>query len=111
MSIQSQQFEPLTAEQFTHLGEGAIAYVRPIKAEQAQDLFPQVQGIKPGMELFALIGANGQPIVLADSIGAAIANAGRMRSGREVGSVPAAFATTRGGWAGLAGFGAGRGRD
>lgn len=69
------QFEPLTAEQFSHLGEGAIAYVRALKADEAQNMFPQVQGIEPGMELFALIGANGQPIVLADSFGAAVANA------------------------------------
>lgn len=75
MTIQTENFEPLTADQFAHLGEGAIAYVRPLKAEQAQNLFPQVQGIKPDMELFALIGANGQPITLADSFGAAVANA------------------------------------
>ena len=41
----------------------------------AQALFPQVQGLKPGMQLFALVGANGEPIVLADSKDAAVANA------------------------------------
>lgn len=75
MTNQTEEFIELTADQFAHLGEGAIAYVRPLKAEQAQSLFPQVEGIKPDMELFALIGANGQPIVLADSFGAAVANA------------------------------------
>jgi hypothetical protein len=66
---------PLTPDQFAHLGEGAIAYVRAIKAEDAQVLFPQIEGLRPGMELFALLGANGQPIVLADSKDAAVANA------------------------------------
>ncbi|HUO54784.1 MAG TPA: DUF1150 domain-containing protein [Rhodoblastus sp.] len=66
---------PLTPDQFVHLGQGAIAYVRPLKAEEAQALFPQVQGIQPGMQLFALVGANGEPIVLADSKAAAVANA------------------------------------
>ncbi|WP_298427311.1 DUF1150 domain-containing protein [Rhodoblastus sp.] len=66
---------PLTPDQFAHLGEGAIAYVRPMKSEEAQALFPQVQGLKPGMQLFALVGANGEPIVLADSKDAAVANA------------------------------------
>jgi hypothetical protein len=65
----------LTADQFAHLGEGAIAYVRPIKAEEAQALFPQAQGLPPGMQLFALLAADGAPIVLADSKDAAVANA------------------------------------
>jgi hypothetical protein len=65
----------LTADQFAHLGEGAIAYVRPIKSEEAQALFPQIEGLQPGMQLFALLGADGAPIVLADSKDAAVANA------------------------------------
>lgn len=66
---------PLTADQFVHLGEGAIAYVRPIKSEEALALFPQIEGLEPGIQLFALVAANGQPIVLADSKAAAVANA------------------------------------
>jgi hypothetical protein len=66
---------PLTADQFAHLGEGAIAYVRPIKSEEALALFPQIEGLEPGLQLFALLGANGDPIVLADSKDAAVANA------------------------------------
>ena len=67
--------EGLTADQFAHLGEGAIAYVRPIKSEEALALFPQIEGLQPGMQLFALLAANGTPIVLADSKDAAEANA------------------------------------
>jgi hypothetical protein len=66
---------PLTADQFAHLGEGAIAYVRPMKSEEALALFPQIEGLEPGLQLFALLGANGDPIVLADSKDAAVANA------------------------------------
>jgi len=65
----------LTADQFAHLGEGAIAYVRPIKSEEAQALFPQIQGLRPGLQLFALLAADGAPIMLADSKDAAVANA------------------------------------
>jgi hypothetical protein len=65
----------LTADQFAHLGEGAIAYVRPIKSEEAQALFPQIQGLQPGLQLFALLAADGAPIMLADSKDAAVANA------------------------------------
>jgi len=67
--------EGLTVDQLAHLGEGAIAYVRPIKSEEAQALFPQIRGLKPGQQLFALLAANGAPILLADSRDAALANA------------------------------------
>jgi hypothetical protein len=67
--------EGLTAEQLAHLGEGAIAYVRPITSEDAQNLFPQIRGLEPGQQLFALLGASGAPILLADTRDAALANA------------------------------------
>jgi hypothetical protein len=67
--------ERVTVDQLAHLGEGAIAYVRPIKSEEAQALFPQVRGLKPGQQFYALLGANGAPILLADSRDAAVANA------------------------------------
>jgi hypothetical protein len=66
---------PLTPDQFAHLGEGAIAYVRPMKSEEAQALFPQIEGLQPGLQLFALLAADGAPIVLADTKDAAVANA------------------------------------
>lgn len=64
-----------TADQFAHWGEGAIAYVRPMKSEEAQALFPQLSGLQPGLQLFALLGADGAPILLADTKDAAVANA------------------------------------
>jgi hypothetical protein len=77
MSIRQIEHGPegLTADQLGHLGEGAIAYVRPIKSEEAQALFPQIRGLEPGQQLYALLGANGAPILLADTRDAALANA------------------------------------
>jgi hypothetical protein len=77
MTMQHDVFDPggMTADQFAHLGQGAIAYVKAMKSEEAEALFPQVRGLKPGMQLFALLGADGAPIVLADSKDAAVANA------------------------------------
>jgi hypothetical protein len=66
---------PFTTEQFAHLGQGAIAYVRPIRSEEFNRLFPQAQAIQPGLSLFALLGADGTPILLSDSRESAIANA------------------------------------
>ena len=65
----------LTEQEFAQLGDGAIAYVRTIKSEDAQRLFPQAPAIRPGLNLFALLGADGSPIMLTDSKDAAIANA------------------------------------
>jgi len=65
----------LTPQEFAHLGGGAIAYVKPIKSEDARRLFPQAPEIRPGLNLFALLGADGTPIMLTDSKDAAIANA------------------------------------
>lgn len=65
----------LTKEQLAHLGEGSIAYVKPIESQEAALLFPQIGTIKPGLKLFALVNADGSPIVLTDSRDVAIANA------------------------------------
>lgn len=65
----------LTPQEFAHLGGGALAYVRTIRSEDAQRLFPQAPAIRPGLQLYALLGADGTPIMLTDSKDAAIANA------------------------------------
>ncbi len=65
----------LTPQQLAHLGAGAIAYVKSIRSEDAQRLFPQAPPIRPGLQLFALLNADGSPILLTDSKDAALANA------------------------------------
>lgn len=65
----------LTPQEFAHLGEGALAYVKTIQSEDVSRLFPQAPPIRPGVKLFALLGADGSPILLTDSKDAAIANA------------------------------------
>jgi hypothetical protein len=66
---------PLTEEQFAHLGGGSLAYVKAIRSEDVSRLFPQAPPLQPGLQLFALLGADGTPIVLTDSRDAALANA------------------------------------
>jgi hypothetical protein len=65
----------MTPETFAGLGGGRIAYVRPLKAGEAKDLFPQMPAVAPGLELWALLAADGSPIMLADSREAVIMNA------------------------------------
>ena len=65
----------LAQRDFAHLGQGSIAYVKPIKSDEVSRLFPQAPAIQPGLDLFMLAGADGVPIMLTDSRDAAIANA------------------------------------
>ncbi len=65
----------LTPEQFANLGDGMIAYVKAMRSEDVNRLYPQAPHIQPGLTIFALIGADGAPIVLADSEEGAIGNA------------------------------------
>jgi hypothetical protein len=57
------------------LGEGEVAYVKPVRSEELNRLFPQAPQIEPGLQLFALLSASGAPILLADSRDVAVANA------------------------------------
>ena len=63
------------AEAFSLAGDGKIAYVRASRSEDVKYLFPDEPTIKPGMKLFALLAADGTPILVTDSRDTAIANA------------------------------------
>ncbi len=62
-------------DQFAALGGGEIAYLRPVRSEEVHTLFPQAPQMAPGTDLWALLSAAGQPIMLTDSKAAAIAGA------------------------------------
>lgn len=65
----------ISPEALAHLGEGHIAYVKQIRSEDVPGLFPMAPQMSPGLKLFALHAANGTPIMLTDSLEAALANA------------------------------------
>jgi hypothetical protein len=65
----------MTSESFAGLGGGRIAYIRPLKPVEARNLFPQMPQVAPDLELWALVGADGTPIMLADSREAVVLNA------------------------------------
>ena len=65
----------MSPEAFAVLGGGKIAYLRPISSEEVRELFPQAPELAPGLKLFALLNADGTPILLTDSREAALANA------------------------------------
>lgn len=65
----------ITPQALAHLGEGHVAYVRSIRSDELNRLFPQAPTLQPGLDLFALLGADGTPIMVTDDRNAAIANA------------------------------------
>ena len=65
----------ISQDALAQLGGGRIAYVRPIRSEEVSTLFPQAPEIAPGLSLFALLAADGTPIMITDSREAAVANA------------------------------------
>jgi hypothetical protein len=65
----------LTDDQLASLGGGRVAYLKPIRSEEVSRLFPAAPPIQPGLQLFALLAADGTPIVVTDSRDAAVANA------------------------------------
>ena len=67
--------QPIQLADLAVLGEGHVAYVKPIRSDEVQQLFPQAPELAPGLELFALLSASGAPIMLTDSRDAAVANA------------------------------------
>jgi len=65
----------MSPEAFAHLGDGVVAYIKPIRSEDVPAMFPQAPKIAPGLRLFALHAADGTPIMVTDSREAAMANA------------------------------------
>jgi hypothetical protein len=75
MNQMNTRLPTISPEALAHLGDGQIAYVKPIRSEQVATLFPQAPQIAPGVQLFALHAADGTPIMLTDTREAAVANA------------------------------------
>lgn len=65
----------MTDEEFADLGAGEWAYIKPLTSEQAQAAFPSVDDLPAGVALFALLAADGTPLVLTDDENTAISHA------------------------------------
>jgi hypothetical protein len=70
-----QQRNLMTRSEFAQLGDGEVAYIKQLDPDVAERLFPALQAAPKGIDLFAVLGADGTPIALTDSRTAAIANA------------------------------------
>ncbi len=66
---------PMSRREFAQLGDGEVAYIKQLDPDVAEKLFPALQSTPKGIDLFAVLGADGTPLALTDSRNAAIANA------------------------------------
>jgi len=68
--------EPIMSdEEFADLGSGEWAYIKTLTSEEAQLAFPSVDDLPAGVDLYALLAADGTPLVLTDDEGTAISHA------------------------------------
>ena len=61
--------------ELARLGGGQIAYIKELTSDEARHMFPAVEGLPSGIDLFALHAADGTPIALTDSRQAAVSHA------------------------------------
>lgn len=55
-------------------GEGEFAYIKHLSAKDVRELFPQLNGLPEGIDLFAVVSADGTPMALTESRTAALEN-------------------------------------
>jgi len=65
----------MSLKELALLGDGEVAYIKQLDANAAEQLFPSLKSAPQGIDLYAVLGADGTPIALTDSRHAAIANA------------------------------------
>ena len=65
----------ITQGELAMIGDGQVAYIKQLDRNVAQKLFPALRDAPEGINLFAVLGADGTPLALTDSWNAAFANA------------------------------------
>ncbi len=66
---------PMSEKAFEQLGDGEVAYIKQLNLDLAQKLFPALRGKLEGIDLYAVLGADGTPLALPATRNPASANA------------------------------------
>jgi hypothetical protein len=74
MDTKQNTADVMSAIEFARLGDGQVAYVKQVDSDQARNLFPALSGLPEGIDLYAVVGADGTPLGLTDSRSSAIAS-------------------------------------
>ncbi len=67
--------DAMNSNDFAALGDGIVAYIKELSSEEAGRLFPSVEDLPSGINLYSLHSADGTPIALTDSRQAALGHA------------------------------------
>jgi hypothetical protein len=65
----------MSMSELAKLGGGKVAYIKIMTADEAKEMFPAIEGLPQGINLFALHAADGTPLALTDSRQAAVGHA------------------------------------
>lgn len=65
----------MSPHELANLGDGKVAYIRRMTSDEARKMFPSIEGLPNGINIYALHGADGTPIALTDSQQAALGHA------------------------------------
>lgn len=65
----------MTISEFAELGGGEVAYIKTLTSDQAHKMFPAIEGLPDGINLYALHAADGTPLALTDTMQAALGHA------------------------------------
>lgn len=65
----------MSMTELARLGGGKVAYIKVMTYKEAKELFPAVEDLPKGIDLYALHAADGTPLVLTDSHHAAVGHA------------------------------------
>lgn len=57
----------LTLSELAHLGSGEVGYIRKMRYDEVNRCFPEAPEIDPSLDLWALFGADGTPLLLTDN--------------------------------------------
>ena len=65
----------MSMSELAKLGGGKVAYIKIMTPDEAKEMFPAIEGLPAGINLFALHAADGTPLALTDSHQAAVGHA------------------------------------
>ncbi|MDI7862174.1 DUF1150 family protein [Rhizobiaceae bacterium n13] len=57
----------LSQSELAHLGSGEVGYIRKMRSDEVSRCFPEAPEVDPSLDLWALFGADGTPILLTDN--------------------------------------------
>jgi len=65
----------ITVNELAQLGGGEVAYIKTMTSDEAHEMFPSIEGLPDGINLYSLHAADGTPLALTDSMQAALGHA------------------------------------